>query len=238
MGKAAVMVIVSVAALGWASVASAQEMLEKTVPAPEKAFELGIGAGFSQGIGNYIAPNGQAISTAGSGGAAELELGYRIDPRFLVGVYGMGSMHGTNGQTTLPGTDRINSAAIGVQGQFHMLPFKAIDPWVSLGTGWRGTWVVPAVGDTLATHGWQIAKLRIGVDYRVSDAVALGPVVGAELNLPLTQAGTGTSTYSNISSDNLRVNSFFYAAIQGRFDFGGDRTTAGGRGVEVASANR
>ena len=52
------------------------------------AFELGIGAGLSQGVGDVGKGMPSLTDTGGAGAALELDLGWRINPHFLVGVYG------------------------------------------------------------------------------------------------------------------------------------------------------
>ncbi len=47
------------------------------------AFELGIGAGLSQGVGDVGRGMPSLTDTGGAGAALELDLGWRIDPHFL-----------------------------------------------------------------------------------------------------------------------------------------------------------
>lgn len=66
--------------------------------------------------------------------------------------------------------------------------------------------------------------MRIGADYRVSEAVALGPVIGVDLTMFTTQHFPGTgNTVEAVGGDNLTVTPFFFAGLAGRFDIGKER---------------
>ena len=65
-------------------------------------------------------------------------------------------------------------------------------------------------------NGWEIARLQVGVDYRLDRAIAIAPVVGIDMTTFLTQSTSGGSGWQNIS--NPTVNSFLFAGVQGRFD--------------------
>jgi hypothetical protein len=62
----------------------------------------------------------------------------------------------------------------------------------------------------------EIAKLQVGLDYRIDQAVSIGPVVGADLSTFFTQSTPGSNGFSNISSP--QVNTFVFAGLMGRFD--------------------
>src|SRR6478672_542920 len=81
---------------------------------------------------------------SGPGGAVELAAAYRINPTFAVGAYGSFSTYATGDQVT--GDTNILGATAGIQGIAHLRPEHSVDPWVSLGTGWRGLWLDPDQG--------------------------------------------------------------------------------------------
>lgn len=196
-------------------------------PALDKALEVTIGGGYAQGFGD-IGPAHRSLTDLGSaGGEVNLGIGYRLDRRWMIGAYGSGSKYST--ADFARGAD-IWSATAGVQANVHFLPDAAWDPWLGLGTGWRGYWVKDAIG-TDSFHGWDIARLQAGVDYRVTPAFALSPYVGAGLTMFLTQERAGDASFSNVNSPDVNV--WVFAGLQGRFDLFG----AGAPGVRVASAN-
>jgi hypothetical protein len=82
---------------------------------------------------------------------------------------------------------------------------------------------------TTSMHGWEIAKLQVGVDYRVDKYVALGPVIGADITTFFTQSTPQTGSFQNL--DSPKVDTFLFAGLQGRFDI----PTSSGTSSQVAS---
>jgi len=128
------------------------------VAAVDRALEIGIGAGYAQGVGDIAAarPAVQDLSTAG--GTVELQLGYRLTPNLTLGAYGTFAQYG-RGDSLSAGTD-VRAGTGGVFGSWHFMPARSIDPWVSLGSGWRGLWLVPDSVSTTSIQGWEIAAFR------------------------------------------------------------------------------
>jgi peptidoglycan-associated lipoprotein len=104
----------------------------------------------------------------------------------------------------------------GIAATYHFDPYTRLDPWLELGTGYRMLWEdarLPA--SNLLSHGFELARARVGIDVRVSPEVAIAPVVGADLNVFTFQDWT---TSSNIADP--RLSTFVFGGLQGRFDFG------------------
>jgi hypothetical protein len=195
-------------------IATQSEARSRDLPAATNAVELTVGTGYAQGFGDVAPgqPTLKDISTAG--GAVQLGVGYRLIPELTLGVYGSGAAFGRGDQVDT--STNLYSATAGIQADWHFLPAAhAWDPWVSLGTGWRGYWAHADQGDT-AMQGWEIAKLQLGVDYRIAPAVSISPVVGADLSAFFTQKTPQSSGYQNLSNPN--VNTFVFAGVLGRFD--------------------
>jgi hypothetical protein len=159
---------------------------------------------------------------AGAGLQLGLDLGYRLSPMFALGVYGTFAEY--NNQTALDGAN-FRSVTAGIQGAWHMRPFRSIDPWVTLGSAWRGNWYVPEVGGITSIQGWQLARLQVGADFRLAREIALGPYVAGDVNLMFSErlpntdfrGFDGTPTYAS-----------FTAGVLGRFDIGGTYVRPGG----------
>jgi hypothetical protein len=187
------------------------------------ALELTIGTGYAQGFGE-IGTNLPKLTDVGQpGGAVQVGVGYRIIPQLTLGVYGAGAMFSRGDQ--VDNSSNLYSAAAGAQADWHFLPSaNQFDPWVSLGTGWRGYWIHNDQGTT-ALHGLELAKLQVGVDYRVARTIALSPVVGADLSMFLTESNPASQGFSNITDP--KVNTFVFAGLMGRFDIpvGSDDTS-------------
>jgi hypothetical protein len=178
------------------------------------AVELRVATGYAQGVGNVGANMPSLTDTGTAGGEVELGVGYRLIPQLTLGVYGSGAAYGRGSQ--VDSSTSLYSATAGAEADWHFLPGRSEwDPWVSLGAGWRGYWLNDSQGTT-SLQGWQIARLRVGVDFRIDKAVAIAPVIGADLTTFFTQSTPVSNGSTNIQSPN--VNTFLFAGIQGRFD--------------------
>ncbi|MBI2393900.1 MAG: hypothetical protein HYV09_30290 [Deltaproteobacteria bacterium] len=208
--------------LAYASTTGAQETIDRTVAAPARAAEIGIGLGYAQPTGDLTLRTGDRASNfARAGGQIDGEIGYRIDPRWLIGVYGgYGQFHAPGGTAQ----DIVATVNAGVQAQVHVNPHRRVDPWVGFGAGWRGFFINPENSATRALHGLQIARVRFGVDYRVSDGVALGPAVGMDATMFTTEVRSGEGpTFESLGRERYTLTPFFFGGIVGRFDIGGRR---------------
>jgi hypothetical protein len=186
-------------------------------PVPDRTFEIAIATGYAQGGGKLGGDLGSLEDVTGPGGAVEVDLGIRIIPQLTVGLYGTlaKSQHG----------DRIDSdtsvlgATAGVQAAWHFRPHVSIDPWVSLGGGWRALWLDPDGGKVTSLQGFELARLQLGVDYRVTKEIAIAPVIGGSLSMFVSQDSPMTTGYTEIQDKKVNVTGF--VGLSGRFDFGG-----------------
>jgi outer membrane protein W len=184
--------------------------------APDRAFEIGLGAGYAQGLGDIKSNAPGLTDIAHGGGEITLHLGYRATPNLMVGAYGSGSKY-TLGNST-PDNSDVWSATGGLEANWHFLPGDGLDPWVGLGAGWRGHWVSKPSGVD-SRHGIDFARLTVGVDYKVSSEFSIAPYIGASGTVFLTQQLSQANAFSNIDSPSANV--FIYGGIMGRFDLFG-----------------
>ncbi len=223
---------VAVASVLFAGVADAQPKDQPTesaadgnLPAADKSVELTIGTGYEQGFGKIVNNQPTLTDIGQAGGALEASVGYRLIPQLTLGVYGSGGIFSRG--DSVDSSANLYTATAGIKADWHFIPAgQEFDPWVSLGTGWRGYWLNDTQGTT-SSHGWEIAKLEVGLDYRVDRAVALGPVVGGDVTTFFSQSAPGTS-FESISSP--QVSTFIFAGVQGRFDI-----PTGSSSTQVAS---
>jgi hypothetical protein len=180
------------------------------------AVELTIGTGYEQGFGKFGSGQPSLTDVGTAGGAVQVGVGYRVIPRLTMGLYGSGAMFGRGDQ--VDSSADLYSAAAGFQADWHFLPGgHLLDPWISLGGGWRGYWINANSGNT-SIQGMEIAKLQVGVDYRIAQSVSVSPVVGVDLSSFFTQSTPETNRFTNIA--NPDVNTFLFAGMMGRFDLG------------------
>ena len=178
------------------------------------AVELTLGTGYQQGFGKIASAQPSLTDVGHAGGAIQLGVGYRLLPQLTLGLYGSGAEFSRGSQVDSSAT--LYSAAAGAQADWHFLPGGSqFDPWLSLGSGWRGYWISENAGKTSA-QGMELAKLQVGVDYRMTRAIAISPVIGADLSTFFTQSTPESSGFHNVSSP--EVNTFVFAGLMGRFD--------------------
>ncbi len=233
--KLAIVTMLSTSLVAFAESANAQAQTKDEVnvgtgggslaPATH-AVELTIGTGYEQAFGNIQSNRPSFTQVGQAGGAVQTGVGYRIIPQLTLGLYGSLAEFGRADEVDT--SAKLYSGAAGVQSDWHFLPGGyTLDPWVSLGTGWRGYWIHQNAGDSTA-QGMEIAKLQVGLDYRIDQAVAISPVVGADLTTFFTQQTPTSNGWTNVSSP--QVNTFLFAGLQGRFDI-----PTRGTGSQVAS---
>ncbi|APR79967.1 Hypothetical protein A7982_05314 [Minicystis rosea] len=192
------------------------------VRAPRNALEIGVDAGYTQGFGNINRGRG-VRDLAGAGGTIGASIGYRIDPRWSVAASGQFQGYGSTVTAPTGGANAVTVRGVtaGVQGTYHMQPHNRVDPYLTVGTGYRGLIESPTGNlPTMYTHGLELAKVEVGLDVRPTDSVAVSPVIGADLNMFMWRAGGGAET---ASLTNRSVNTFIFAGVKGRFDIGGTR---------------
>lgn len=214
-------------ALAGASVAHAQAepapidlFVPKTPPKEEApvetegafGFELGVRIDAQLPVGEVFGGTSVKDMTAGQA-ALQVDLGWRIDPRWSVGAftrYGIALVNGCTDNVSCSGHD----LRLGVEGQLHLLPGSAIDPWIGLGAGYE--WLslsssTSAVDTEVTFKGPTFALLDVGADYRVSDTVGVGPYLEAS-------AGQFRSTGSS-GLARKRAHLWVGLGVRGWFDF-------------------
>jgi hypothetical protein len=70
-------------------------------------------------------------------------------------------------------------------------------------------------------HGLQLARAQVGLDVRVSRDVAIGPMIGGDIDLFIWRNPEGAA--GNAAIPDKELSTFVFAGVQGRFDVGGTR---------------
>jgi len=189
--------------------------------APKEAFELNIDTGYSRGFGGIDASQGGALSSVARGGiGVGVGLGYRATPE--VSVAGTLQYQELSAAPEQPQGTRVRGVGVGVEGKLHLRPYDRVDPWLGLGGGYRMLWIAPeGPNNNVLTHGLELAHARVGLDIRVSRDVALGPVIGGDVNLFIWRNPEGPT--GNTVIPDKKISTFLFAGVQGRFDIGGKR---------------
>jgi len=187
-------------------------MLQRSVDAPRTALELRASAGYSQGVGT-LDSGGQTVQDVASvGGGVDVGVGFRVSPHFSLGTYASGALY-----SPVTPDASVRSLARGFEATWHFRPYRSLDPWLSLGVGYRAFWETPPAQDTTVWQGFEIGRLGVGVDYRISPSVALGPTIVADLAYFSRKADT-SAPGGFIGG---AVGGFVSAGVGVRFDFFG-----------------
>lgn len=191
------------------------------VEAPRKALEIGVNAGYTQGFG-ALRGGSLLVNPADAGFGVGADLGYRVNPRWSIVATGQYNQFSASDALRTP--TNIRGSVFSLGATYHTMPFGRLDPWLNVGAGYRLLSVAPdgARNDTLY-HGFQLAKLQVGLDVRASKDIAIGPVIGGDLNYFAWQ--NPEQGPSNQAIADRRVSTFVFAGVQGRFDVGGTRET-------------
>lgn len=200
---------------------TAPSYMRAPVRAPRNALEIGVNTGYTQGFGNVA--SGESVgSTADAGLGVGLNLAYRASPGFSIGA--VGQYQEFTPDDALGSDANVRGLAAGVDATFHFAPYERVDPFLSLGSGYRLLWTAPSGPDNnVLTHGFELARVNLGLDVRISQDIAVGPMIGADLNMFVWRNPEGSPGDEQI--DDRRLHTFIYGGVQGRFDVGGRRET-------------
>ena len=140
----------------------------------------------------------------------QLDVGYRFNRKFFVGVYAQYAL-GLLGSTLTCGSGAScysYAGRVGGEFQFHPLGRVRIDPWVGVGVGYE---LVSLHGSdsssslTVTAQGWEFARVDGGVDFALSGVVRLGPFVGFSIAQfdSANASGSGGSISSSFTNKAL-----------------------------------
>jgi hypothetical protein len=190
--------------------------LDRPVPPTLGPLEIGVAGGYTQGAGG-AGMIGNIEDVAGPGGTIELQLGYRVSPRLCAGVYGALAWF-RHGDAIGDGS-RAYGATAGVQAVWHTSEARSVDPWVSVGAGWRGLWIDRIGARGASMQGIEPLRLQLGIDYRVSPRFAVAPVISASLSMFVVENAVMPDDFTLVQDK--RLNLYGFAGVLGRFDLGG-----------------
>ena len=106
-----------------------------------------------------------------------VDAGYQVTPHVLVGLYGQyGILRTVDLCTDCSGRD----LRFGAQAQYHVLPAAAVDPWFGLSSGYE-ILTLSDGGQDDTLRGVEFLNLQGGADFRVAQALSVGPFLSASL---------------------------------------------------------
>jgi outer membrane protein W len=190
-----------------------KSVYRRRVQVERGALELQASSGYQQGVGAMGGTSGSHVQdVAGVGAGADIGVGYRLSPYWMIGGYGNAAWFSGKGDAK-----SLHSYALGAQGQLHLRPRRSIDPWLGIGVGYR-TFSFTPQGQSASTHqAIELPRVLLGVDYRVSHLFSVGPFLGAGLSLFL-----GEPRADQPDSSSTKVASFISLGVSARFDLLGE----------------
>jgi hypothetical protein len=195
-----------------ASAARAQESgvatpLASPDPRLSDALEIAVGIGSAQGYGKVLG-GGPSLEDLGVG--LDVAVGWRLNPRWMIGSYSSTGMY-----PAATGTSTWSTSA-GLQANYHFeAPFK---PWIGLGAGWHGYWLSQS-GSRTSYQGLDLVRAQAGVQAAVTQAFSLEPFVGMTLSTFLSQKASSAAAFTDVKDRAVSVQ--VLAGVIGRFDLFG-----------------
>jgi opacity protein-like surface antigen len=165
----------------------------------------------------------------------EIDAGYRITPRFYVGLsfqYGFAFVN-TSTNPECAGDPRFSPTGqslscssrdlrFGANAQVHLAPGHSFDPWLGLGVGYE--WLSfdvsgPLINATVdaAASGLEFANFQLGGDIAVARNVAVGPFMRASLG-HYRSVSYGYGVYSPTEVTNEALHEWLEFGLRGAFD--------------------
>ncbi|HMG56654.1 MAG TPA: hypothetical protein VK601_24305 [Kofleriaceae bacterium] len=190
--------------------------IDRPVPPTPASFELALGAGYTQGAGG-AGLIGAIEDLAGPGGTVELQLGYRASAQFAAGCYGTVARF-RHGDAIGDGS-RAYGATAGIQAVWHSTTSRSLDPWISVGAGWRGLWLSRVGSQASSMQGIELVRVQTGIDYRLSSRLAVAPVIALSLSVFLVENAAMPDDFTSV--EDKQLNLYGFAGFLGRFDLGG-----------------
>ncbi len=183
--------------------------------AARHAFEAVLDVAYVQPTGGVS--DGHSIQEAVGGGVQlGLGLGYRFAPLWSLDLHG--DFHDSQGRG-LGTTGDTRGMAIVVGPTFHVLPYEFIDPYVSLGTGYR-LLIEQRDENRPTTTGLDLLRIQLGLDVRMSSSVGLSLYIAGDV---ATFLWSSSESSFGALSGGPKLNAFFSGGAQARFDIGGTR---------------
>lgn len=150
-----------------------------------KGFEVGLRAGYALPLGDVSSGNAYSDFTKGIV-PLQLDVGYRINGNWFAGAYFQYGL--TNVKVPECDQSGVSCSAsdlrFGIEGQYHLMPANALDPWVGLGVGYEVYHSSESAGGMEAsgsTNGFEFLNATVGADYKLAPNLGVGPFLGLSL---------------------------------------------------------
>lgn len=178
-------------------VAAADDQPVATPPTAEPSasgLRFGLRTGVALPIGSSFPGSGALSDTITGYIPLRLDIGYRIERHFYVGIDGELAAIVPAGCTsgfTCSGTH----TRVGVMVAYHLLPSDTFDPYFGIGTGYevlRTSRSADGTSVDIVARGFELIDLELGGDVRLGRSWRIGPVLSGSIGRFTTIAVNGT----------------------------------------------
>lgn len=199
--------------------ASADEQAATSPPTGEVSPtgpRIGLRTGVGLPIGSAFAGSGGLSDTISAYVPLRLDVGYRIERHFYVGIDGqLASIVPANCTSgfSCSGTN----TRVGVMVAYHLLPTKVIDPYVGVGVGYEVLHTSRSIGDAsvdITARGFEVLDAELGADVRIGRSWRIGPVVSGSLGRYTSVAVNGITSTDFDTLQHVWIN----IGVRGAFD--------------------
>jgi len=200
---------------------------ESTAPKPEtpdSGFSFGARVGYGIPLGSATGAPGDDLDKVYSGALPlVLDVGYRVTPNVYFGLYGqygfgiVASNPGCSNGVTCTGT----STRFGLNVHYHFQPKETADPWIGGGIGYEWASVDlsgPGGQGSISMSGWELFNLQMGIDFRASPLVRIGPFVALSAAEYTDASATINSQNRSGSVSNQALHEWLTLGIRTQFD--------------------
>jgi hypothetical protein len=157
------------------------------------------------------------------------DIGYRINPRWYVGGYFQVGITGTAGEVCSRAANGSSCSSSGTDIRFGALARysfapgkKNLSPWVGVSSGYEITTLNITAGSNnqdTSLKGWEFIGLHLGVDYRPTPEVSIGPMVMASFGQYQSYSQTGSNNSSNSGDfNNTALHEWVFFGLRGQYD--------------------
>jgi opacity protein-like surface antigen len=177
---------------------------------------FGLRTGVGLPVGSAFAGSGGLSDTISAYVPLRLDVGYRIERHFYVGIDGQVAAIIPNGCTSGFRCSGTNTR-VGVMVAYHLLPTKVIDPYLGIGTGYEVLHTSRSIGDAsvgITARGFELIDAELGADVRLGRAWRIGPVVSGSFGRYTSIAVNGTTSTDFDALQHVWIN----LGVGGAFD--------------------
>ena len=198
---------------------------------PERGIEVAVGVGYGVPLGGFGETS--VFNTSMSLDywiTAEvpisLDLGYRINRRFVVGLFGQFAFGFVNESHTIPCDDGVScSARVGVIGAdlvWNSLPGALAAPWIAVGAGteWSTIKQSGRIQTSATNRGPTYAVLRGGADFAIGHGLSVGPFASLSFGRYQTETLSGEVANGQPTFTATAVHEWLVFGARGTYDIG------------------